>query len=287
VPGLQLARYNFSQPMWLGKEPIAGKTILIYQEEGLGDAIQFARYVPMVAAQGARVVLMVADTLVPLLSELPGVVRCIPRSVNPALEFDAHCGITSLPLAFATRLGTIPASVPYLPAPDPARVRIWEEWLGPRQKLRVGLVWSGNPGQSDDHNRSMPLRTLLPLLELDAAFVSLQKDPRPGDRELLAQTRIIDLTVHLTDFAETAALVSCLDLVISVCTSTAHLSGALACPTWVLLPHTPDWRWLLDRDDSPWYPTLRLFRQGADGNWASAVAKAVDALHRAINTVSE
>ncbi len=273
VPGLQLARYVFSQPMWLGKEPIAGKTILIYQEEGLGDAIQFARYVPMVAAQGARVILMVADTLVPLLSELPGVVRCIPRSINPALEFDTHCGITSLPLAFATRLETIPASVPYLPAPDPARVRIWEERLGQRQTLRVGLVWSGNPGQSDDHNRSMPLRTLLPLLELDAAFVSLQKDPRPEDRELLAQTRIIDLTAHLTDFAETAALASCLDLVMSVCTSTAHLSGALACPTWVLLPHTPDWRWLLDRDDSPWYPTARLFRQDESRDYGRVIGR--------------
>jgi tetratricopeptide (TPR) repeat protein len=273
VPSLQLARYNFSQPMWLGKEPIAGKTILIYQEEGLGDTIQFARYVPMVAAQGARVILMVADTLVPLLSKLPDVIRCIPRSVNPALEFDTHCGITSLPLTCATTLETIPSAVPYLPAPDPVRVRLWEERLGPRQKLRVGLVWSGNPGQSDDHNRSMPLSKLSPLLDLDATFVSLQKDPRPGDRELLARTRIIDLTAHLTDFAETAALVACLDLVISVCTSTAHLAGALACPTWILLPHTPDWRWLLHRDDSPWYPTARLFRQDDSRDYTCVIER--------------
>jgi hypothetical protein len=227
----------------------------------------------MVAAQGARVILMVADTLVPLLSRLPGVIRCIPRSVNQSVAFDTHCGITSLPLAFATRLETIPAAVPYLPAPDPARVRVWEERLGPGRKLRVGLVWSGNAGQSDDHNRSMPLSTLSPLLDLDATFVSLQKEPRPGDRELLARTRIVDLTAHLIDFAETAALVTCLDLVISVCTSTAHLAGALACPTWVLLPHTPDWRWLLDRDDSPWYPTARLFRQAASRDWNEVIER--------------
>jgi tetratricopeptide (TPR) repeat protein len=273
VPGLQIARYNFSRPMWLGKEPLAGKTILIYQDEGLGDAIQFARYVPILAAQGATVILMVDDALVSLLSKLPGAARCIPRSVNQVLAFDTYCAITSLPLAFGTSLATIPRATPYLPTPDEARTRTWEQRLGPRQRLRVGLVWSGNANQSEDHTRSIPLSTLLPLLELDATFVSLQKDPRPADRDLLGRTRIIDLTAHLTDFADTAALVSSLDLVISVCTSTAHLAGALACPTWVLLSYTPDWRWLLDREDSPWYRTVRLFRQDQRRDYAGVIER--------------
>jgi len=271
--GHSITRYNFSQPIWLGKEPIAGKTILIHQDEGLGDTIQFVRYVPMVAKLGARVILLVSDALAPLLSKVEGVAECVARSVDKYVSFDMYCPITTLPLAFGTRLETIPSATPYLPAPDVSRVRAWEERLGPRTRLRVGVVWSGNPRQSNDHNRSMTLQTLLPLLDLDATFVSLQKDPRPADRALLSQTRIVDLTAHLTDFAETAALVSCLDLVISVCTSTAHLAGALARPTWIMLAYAPDYRWLLDRDDCPWYPTARLFRQNAAGNYAEVVER--------------
>ena len=215
VPGLPIAKYSFAQPMWLGKEPVNGKTILIHQDEGLGDAIQFARYVPMVAALGARVILLVADSLVPLLSRLPGVAECIPRSADRHLAFDTYCGIGSLPLAFGTRLETIPANVPYLPAPDQSRVQAWRQRLGPHDKLRVGLVWSGNPKHGDDHNRSLALRALSPLFDLDATFVSLQKDPRPEDQASLRERPgIVDLTAHLTDFAETAALVSCLDLVV-------------------------------------------------------------------------
>jgi len=135
----------------------------------------------------------------------------------------------------------------------------------------VGLTWSGNPGQLNDHNRSLPLRALLRLCDLDAAFVSLQKDPRADDKALIDPAGIIDLSADLTDFAETAALVSCLDLVISVCTSTAHLAGALGRPTWTLLSYSPDFRWLLDRDDSPWYPTMRLFRQSASRDWDELV----------------
>jgi hypothetical protein len=153
-------------------------------------------------------------------------------------------------------------------------VQAWEQRLGPHHRLRVGLVWSGNPQHGDDHKRSIPLRALLPLLGLDASFVSLQKDPRPTDRTTLSgQTGILDLTVHLTDFVETAALVSCLDLVITVDTSIAHLAGALACPTWIMLPHVPDWRWLLDREDSPWYPTVRLFRQDERRDYAHVIER--------------
>jgi ADP-heptose:LPS heptosyltransferase len=170
--------------------------------------------------------------------------------------------MSSLPLAFRTRLDTIPTGISYLPAPTESRVQAWESRLGPHDRLRVGLVWSGNSKHRNDHNRSISLRALSRILDVDATFVSLQKDPKPDDDEaLLELTDIIDLTAGLTDFAETAALLRCLDLVITVDTSVAHLAGALGCPTWILLPHTPDWRWLLGRDDSPWCPTIRLFRQ--------------------------
>ena len=266
IPSLSAAYPKFTEPMWLGKEDIEGKTVLIAVDEGLGDAIQFARYVPGVAARGARVILVVHDALCSLLSGLSGVSQCIPKSVaaNGVPPFDFHCPLGSLPLAFGTRLDSIPADIPYLPPPAQARVKAWEERLGPHDKLRVGLVWSGNPEHKGDHHRSSSLRAYSAFLDVDATFVSLQKDPRPDDKVTLGErSDIVDLTAHLTDFAETAALISCLDLVITVDTSVAHLAGALGCPTWILLPHTPDFRWLLDRNDSPWYPTVRLFRQGA------------------------
>jgi tetratricopeptide (TPR) repeat protein len=264
IASLSAGYPKFTEPMWLGRESIEGKTVLIAADEGQGDAIQFARYVPMVAARGARVILVVQDALCSLLSGLNGVSQCIPKSVaaNGVPPFDVHCPLGSLPLAFATRLDTIPAGLPYLPAPASARVKAWEDRLGPRDRLRVGLVWSGNPEHKGDHHRSTSLRACSAFLDLEATFVSLQKDPRPDDRITLGErAEVVDLTSDLTDFAETAALISCLDLVITVDTSVAHLAGALGCPTWILLPYTPDYRWLLDRDDSPWYPTVRLFRQ--------------------------
>jgi tetratricopeptide (TPR) repeat protein len=263
---------KLSRPIWLGDESIAGKTILLHSDEGLGDAIQFARYVPMVAARGARVVLAIEDALYPLLSGMAGVSQCLPKSTAALPAYDLHCPLSSLPLAFRTRLDSIPAQKSYLPPPPADRVQGWQDRLGPHDRLRVGLVWSGNPKHDNDRNRSIPLRMLARLLDLDASFVSLQKDPRPDDRAtLLERPEIIDLTAHLNDFAETAALVSCLDLVIAADTSVAHLAAALGCPTWILLPYTPDYRWLLDRDDSPWYPTVRLFRQTATREYASVL----------------
>ena len=261
VPGLPIAYPKFSQPLWLGREAIEGKIILVYVDEGLGDTIQFVRYVPLLAERGARVVLVVHDALHPLLSGLSGVSECLPRSADPLPPFDMYCPICSLPAAFGTQLDTIPSLTRYLPPLDEKRVQAWEERLGPHDKLRVGFVWSGNPKHPDDQNRSLPLHMFSCLLDIDATFVSLQKDPRPDDKAVLERTDIVDLTAHLTDFVETAALVSCLDLVITVDTSVAHLAGAQGCPTWILLPYVPDWRWLLDREDSPWYPTVRLFRQ--------------------------
>ncbi len=261
------------QPRWLGDQSIEGNTILVYADEGLGDSIQFARYLPMLADRGARVIAVVQEALQPLLSGLPGVSRCVPKSAAwNLLEFDVHCPISSLPFAFKTRLDTVPSATPYLPSPAAESVQAWQDRLGRHDRLRVGLVWSGSTSHRNDHNRSIPLQTLTRILDADATFVSLQKDPRPVDTATLQQRPdIVDLTSHLADFSETAALLSCLDLVITVDTSVAHLAGALGRPTWILLPYTPDYRWLLDRDDSPWYPTARLFRQTKTRDYASVV----------------
>jgi tetratricopeptide (TPR) repeat protein/ADP-heptose:LPS heptosyltransferase len=255
---------KFSQPMWRGGQSLAGKTILVCADEGMGDTIQFVRYLPMLADQGARVILLPQEPLYPLLAKQPGISQCLPNLRGGLPPFDFHCPIMSLPLAFGTRLETIPASASYLPQPDEARIRTWEDRLGHRDRPRIGLVWSGSLGHRNDHNRSIRLQTFSCLIVPGATFVSLQTDPRPDDELFLRErTDIIDHTRHLTDFAETAALVSCLDLVITVDTSVAHLAAALGRPTWILLPAVPDWRWLLDRKDSPWYPTVRLFRQTA------------------------
>jgi hypothetical protein len=244
------------------------------------------RYVPMVAARlaerGGRVILVVQDPLHPLLSAVPGVSLCLAKSsiANESPAFDMHCPICSLPLFFPWSLDTIPS--PYLPPPDQGRVRTWEYRLGSHDKLRIGLTWSGNPAHHNDHNRSIPLRMFAALLDVDATFVSLNKDPNDDDKPALQESRIVDLTAHLTDFAETAALVSCLDLVITVDTSVAHLAAALARPAWILLPYTPDFRWLLDRDDSPWYPTTKLFRQDESRDYASVLKRVQDELEARI-----
>jgi tetratricopeptide (TPR) repeat protein len=278
LPGT--AKYpKFSRPMWRGERDVAGKTILICADEGLGDTIQFVRYVPMLAALGARVILLPQESLYSLLSELPGVVQCLLGLKAGLPAFDLHCPAMSLPFAFGTRLDSIPAATSYLPRPAAARMRTWEDRLGPRDQLRIGLVWSGNTGHGNDHNRSIPLRALSRIVVPGATFISLQKDPRPEDRAALRErTDILDLTEHLTDFSETAALIGCLDLVITVDTSVAHLAAALGCPTWILLPSVPDWRWLLDRDDSPWYPTVRLFRQDATRDYLGVVDRVRDEL---------
>ncbi|WP_354140255.1 hypothetical protein [Bradyrhizobium sp. LB11.1] len=276
---LGLVDRGFSKPLWLRDQPLEGKTILLHADEALGDSIQFARYVPLVAELGAQIILEVKPAVQRLLADVPGVARCIDRSSVTSLAFDLHCPLGSLPLAFGTRLDTIPFAEGFLPAPA-ARVKAWqdrledrlEDRLGPRNRLRVGLVWSGDPGHKNDHNRSISLRALVPLLDCDVQFVSLQKGMRDQDRAFLRERRdIVDLTEQLTDFSDTAALVCCLDLVISVDTSVVHLTGALGAPVWTMLPFNPDWRWLLNRDDSPWYRSMRLFRQPKRGDWASVV----------------
>ena len=283
-PAVGFLDRQFEKPLWLGDAPLAGKTILLHSDEGLGDTIQFARYATEAAADGAQVILEVQDALHLLLSGIEGVSLCLPKTGVTLPAFDLHCPLSSLPLAFATRLETIPAAPAYVPPPPRARVEAWEARLGAHDKLRVGVVWSGNPAHGNDRNRSMRFATLCRILDVDARFISLQKDPRPEDAAgLRERPEIVDLTAHLTDFVETAALISCLDLVISVDTSVAHLSGALGRPTWILLPNTPDYRWLLNRDDSPWYPSVRLFRQDERRDYASVLDRVREPLRARID----
>ena len=269
-PALGLVDRGFTQPLWLGDESLAGKTILLHSDQGLGDTIHFCRYVPMVAALGARIILLVQSPLVALLSGLEGVALCI-SSTDDVPAFDLHCSLSSLPLAFKTRMETIPSRTPYLRAPD-VSVSTFAAEQG--SELRVGLVWSGNPNHGNDLNRSVPLPTMASLFNLPATFVPLQTEMRPGDKEWLAQQdNVLNLTDTFKSFADTAAVVSQLDLVITVDTSVAHLAGALGRPVWILLPYSPDWRWLLGRDDSPWYPTARLFRQTDLREWDEVIAR--------------
>jgi tetratricopeptide (TPR) repeat protein len=271
-------RRGFKQPLWLGQEEIAGKTILLHAEQGFGDTLQFCRYVPLVAARDARVVLEVQKSLQELMGSLAGVAHIISKG-DPLPDFDLQCPFLSLPLAFGTRLETIPSAVPYLRA-SPQALNNWEGRLGPRDRPRIGLVWSGNPMNTRDHNRSIGFSSFLSLLDINATFISLQKDVSAADAVLLNdRSDLLHFGDELRSFADTAALIANLDLVITVETSVAHLAGALAKPVWVLLPFIPDWRWHLDRDDSPWYPTARLFRQDATRAWDNVIARVHDALH--------
>ena len=263
----------FAVPQWTGREPLAGRTILLHAEQGLGDAIQFARYVPRVAQKGATVLLEVHGALAPLLAQLPGVARTIARG-DALPPFDLHCPLMSLALAFGTTLESIPREVPYLHAP-PEHVERWSARLGERKRPRVGLAWSGSTTLRNDRNRSIALADFDRLRALPFEFYSLQKEVRPGDAVALASgPAIAHFGDELADFRDTAALVSLMDLVVSVDTAVAHLAGALSRPVWLLVPWSPDWRWLLGRDDSPWYPTMRLWRQARPGDWAEVLGRA-------------
>jgi hypothetical protein len=231
----------------------------------------------MLEMLGAEVVFRTPEPLIPLLSTLSGRGKLISRT-GPLPRFDAQCRMMSLPLAFGTRLGTIPAQVPYLRA-DPQKVDRMAARLGPKRGLRVGLAWSGSPAHKNDANRSVPLAKLRDLLRLPIDWHALQKEYRATDLEVLAD--LPGLHRHestLKDFADTAALIAQMDLVICVDTSVAHLAGALGRPVWILLPYAPDWRWLLERADSPWYPTARLFRQTRPGEWGELLARVGSAI---------
>jgi hypothetical protein len=270
---------NFMQPLWLGDAPLAGRRLLLHAEAGLGDTLQFCRYAASCAAQGATVYLEVQPPLRGLLSNLAGVSQSIAAG-GPLPPFDLHCPLMSLPLAFKTTLDTIPALEPYLHA-DRARVADWQARLGARSRPRVGLVWSGNPDNTIDARRSIPLALCLQHLPTEFQYFCLQTQIRETDRAALGRfPPIARFDAGLMDFENTAALCECLDLVISVDTSIAHLCGALGRRTWVPLPLTPDWRWMDDREDTPWYPTMKLYRQDAAGDWASVLARIAADLRR-------
>ncbi len=277
------AKRDFTQPLWLGSDDIAGKTILLHAEQGYGDTIQFCRYVPRVAALGARVILEVPKALQGLMAALEGPAQILRRG-DALPAFDLHCPLLSLPLAFHTRLETIPSATPYLHAPAKA-VAAWRKRLGRKRRPMIGVAWSGLATLGNDRFRSIKLAALLPLFDARATFVSLQKEVRAEDAALLKTRRdIIHFGDELRDFTDTAALIANLDLVIAVDTSVAHLAGALAKPLWMLLSFGSDWRWLLDRDDSPWYPTARLFRQGAVRSWDDVIAHARAALAELVSS---
>jgi len=258
-------------PVWAG-EPLEGASILLHAEQGFGDTIQFARYAPLVAERGGRVILEVHPLLVRLLATLAPDVRVVARAETPP-RTDHHCPLMSLPRAFGTTLATIPAAVPYLrPAEEDAER--WRRRLDGAPGLRVGLVWAGNPRHRNDRNRSLPVRHLAPLLAVPGVrFFSLQTgDARATLPSLPGGAAVEDVMGEVRDFADTAALLVNLDLVIAVDTAVVHLAGALGVPCWALLAYAPDWRWLLDRADSPWYPSLRLFRQSRPGDWGTVTA---------------
>ncbi len=284
---------DFPQPQWRGAEEVRGKTILLHAEQGLGDTIQFARYAPLLTARGARVILEVQGPLRALMTTVPGGAEVIAAG-DPLPDFDMHCPLLSLPLAFGTRLDTIPHDVPYLSAPAD-KVAAWRARLGERTRPRIGLVWAGNPRKElpnvnrIDGERSMALDALAPLFDVDAcSFYSLQK----GDdavKQLHAgawRSRVVDFTDDLNDFSDTAALIENLDLVVAVDTSVLHLAGALGRPVWLMNRFNTCWRWLRGRDDSPWYPSLRQFRQDAGRDWDSVVRRVADALRDYAQTVS-
>ncbi|MBI5278366.1 MAG: tetratricopeptide repeat protein [Burkholderiales bacterium] len=273
---------GFRAPQWTGQQPLAGKTIVLHAEQGFGDAIQFARFAPLVAERGGRVVLEVPRALAGLLGTLPGIVQVVERG-RPLPPFDFHCPLMSLPRAFGTTLHSIPAAEGYL-APDPGKLAHWQAVLGPARAPRIGLAWSGRPTHKGDRQRSLGLARLVEALPSGPEYVSLQKELRePDDAVLAAHPGLRHFGARLVDFGDTAALCAAMDLVVSVDTSVAHLAGALGRPTWLLLPRAPDWRWLLDRPNTPWYASVRLFRQDAARDWdpvLSRIAGAIrDTLH--------
>lgn len=270
---------HFAAPLWLGEECLVGKSILIHLDGGYGDTLNFCRYVCLLVARGARVIFEVQASLVALLQGSFPQVQVI-GSGEGLPECDFQCPLMNLPGAFRLPLELIPSRLPYVQVPRPVLAR-WEARLGPKQRPRIGLAWSGSRDHSNDAQRSMTCLAMAGLLTQEAEFHCLQKYIREEDRAVVGQLPIRVWERELEDFAETAGLVMAMDLIVCVDTSIAHLAGALGKPTWVLLPHVPDMRWLLDRDDSPWYPgVMRLFRQPQGGEWDAVVTTVCAAMDR-------
>lgn len=266
------ARPRLPQPVWRGDQDVRGKTVLLCAEQGMGDAIQFVRYAPLVAARGAKVLVGVHRPLQAVLTSVPGVAQVIADGESLP-DFDLHCPMLSLPLAFGTELATIPSTVPYI-RPLPDRMARWQGRVPQNGRLRVGVCWAGTAVHPGDRRRSIPLDLFANILSAGGVdFVSLQKDVSAAQAAILDTHGVVQLGQDLADFADTAAVVAMLDLVISVDTSVAHLAGAMGKAVGVLVPFAPDFRWMLHRTDSPWYPTMRLFRQSAVGDWHGPIER--------------
>ena len=268
---------SFPQPLWDG-ESLAGRTILVHAEQGLGDTLHFIRYAPLVKRYGGYVIVECQRELLPLLATCTGVDQWVAFG-TPLPDFDVHAPLLSLPRILQTTLATVPADIPYLSA-DPEQVEYWRQEMGSRGGFTIGIAWQGNPGHTNDWNRSVSLTSFEPLSRLDGVrLFSLQKGP--GTEQLLAAKErfmLPDLGSRFGTFQDTAAVLVNLDLVLTVDSAVAHCAGALGVPVWVLVPYAADWRWLLERADSPWYPTMRLFRQKEPGNWSEVFDRIVVAL---------
>jgi hypothetical protein len=256
---------EIAAPLWLGEEPLKNKTILLLAEQGFGDTINFMRYAPLVAARGATVILGVQSQLKTIAATVPGVALALGAG-EPVPPVDFYCPLLSLPHAFKTELATVPANIPYV-RPDSERLAKWRDRLAGDGRMRVGICWAGSNVHLNDRNRSIPLERFATILVPGVDVVSLQRDVGAPEVAILSAHGVQQIGQEFSDFADAAAVIAMLDLVISVDTSVAHLAGAMAKAVGVLVPFSPDFRWMLDRTDSPWYPTMRLFRQSAIGDW--------------------
>jgi len=265
------------RPLWLADSPLAGRSILLHSEQGLGDTIQFARYIPMVARAGGRVILGAPQLLGPLLQQIEGVAALAPR-LDALPPYDVHCPLMSLPLAFNTRLGDIPWSGPYLAAPND-RVETWRDRIAARAPTfasapRIGIAWRGSPLHKNDANRSIPLPRFVDSLPTGPLYLVLMNRITDEERAELAQRPdILFVGDEMVDFGDTAALCALSETVATVDTSSAHLAGAMGKRTFILLPKPCDWRWMLEREDTPWYPTATLLRQEVNGDWSAPLAR--------------
>jgi hypothetical protein len=277
-------------PLWDGND-ISGKTILVHTEQGMGDAMQFIRYLPLVAERCRHTIVVCPPDVMPLFQGVAGIGEIRGTGTQALDSFDVYVLLLSLPHVLKTRIDSVPANVPYLEAPGERDALSWRTGEGADSvavfneavdEFRVGFAWAGSPTHNDDRNRSCALADFFDLLRTPTiAFYSLQKQVSAVDRAQLAALGVRDLSPHLKDFGDMAAAMDQLDLVTSVDTSVVHLAGALAIPVWTLLSYCPDWRWMLEREDSPWYPTMRLFRQQQAKEWSpffSLVAGALEEL---------
>jgi hypothetical protein len=271
LPVYEKFKRNFSQPTWNG-EDLAGKTLFLFAEQGFGDTLQMARYIPLLTAKGAKVILESPPALTRLLRHVQGSPHVITKGEDIP-DFDFYCSMMDIPRAFGTVLETVPAAVPYLYADD-TEIAFYRDLSPHKAARRIGLSWAGRTSHENDRNRSLSFSQTAPLLaQENIEWISLQRVVTDRDAQDIASSRIVDWGKDFSDFASAAAAVMALDLVITVDTAIAHLAGALGKPVWILLPFYADWRWLKEREDSPWYPTARLFRQKERKNWTEVIER--------------